>query len=250
MMFEQDEKTLQRAELLLQQGGLDEQAQAAIQELSGGYRKLVRQMRRMITMGDRMQEELQRSAHTDGLTGIANRRYFMESAQREINRSCQLGVPCALCLLDADHFKKINDTYGHDAGDKALKSIAEIMSHEIRDSDLVARFGGEEFVILLPGTSCRDAVKVTERLRQTIATTTISHNTHIFTMTVSMGLTGVTPEFDMHDTGRGKAGSRNTIPVLDQLLQYADIALYAAKKNGRNCIESYSGSVCAKRACP
>lgn len=238
-MFKQDEAILRRASTYLQQEAGDEQTRELITDLANGYGKLVRQMGRMIKMGDRMQEELQRCARTDALTGLINRRHFMELANREISRSARSGQPFSLCIIDADHFKSVNDNYGHDAGDAVLCSLADVMQSATREMDVVARIGGEEFVMMLPETTCAEARKVASRLRTAVAQNHIDHEGTQLGVTVSIGITcthSVQPSVE-------KAKKSDTpLPTIDRLLQHADIALYAAKKNGRNRVEAYSGS--------
>lgn len=242
-MFTREEKLLCRVENLLHTGGLDGEAQATVEELSCGYRKILRQMRRLIAMGDRMQEELQRSARTDSLTGLTNRRHFMELAQRELARALRGGTSASLSILDVDHFKKVNDSYGHDAGDHILKMLSGLMTEAVREVDVVARFGGEEFVILFPDTCYQEAQAALERLRDRIAKKVLLYNEHAIQITVSLGLTSTTTL--LKELEHSKPAS-----LLDGLLQYADIALYAAKKNGRNRLESYAGRSQYNSVCP
>ncbi len=177
-----------------------------------------------------MMEEMCRLARTDALTGLWNRGYFMELARRELARSKRDDTPLSLLMIDADYFKSINDTYGHDAGDQALRELARILRQGMREVDLSARFGGEEFVTLLPGTSRCDACLVAERLAAGIRNSEICCGETRFRLTVSIG--GTT-----HCEGPAN---------LDGLLKFADIALYAAKKKGRDRVEMYQGPQCSE----
>ncbi len=160
-------------------------------------------------------EALEKLAKTDFLTGLNNRSAFTELASQQIKYCQRHDFPVALILLDLDFFKKINDNYGHAAGDQALKELAKIMTSSVRTSDICGRIGGEEFAILLPNASQNDAVKVAEKIRKNIEHTTIHYQHKQFTMTTSIGVTSI----------------KNS---LEKMLDSADKALYQAKQNGRN----------------
>ncbi len=162
--------------------------------------------------------EWQDAAQQDVLTGLGNRRAFMPLLEQEHQRALRTGRAYTLVALDLDHFKRVNDTFGHATGDEALKAFADLMLLQCRVVDSVARIGGEEFVILLPECSTQDAVAVLERLR------VAQENAHVMSggkkTTVSMGVAGF----------RGDALSAT------EILALADQSLYAAKASGRNCI--------------
>ena len=128
--------------------------------------------------------------------------------------------PLSLMMMDMDHFKLVNDNYGHDSGDKVLQQLAKLLQVEVRTADLSARFGGEEFVIVMPGTKMEDAIETAERIRNRIATTPfeIPHEVGTINKTASFGISTLNP---MGDTGK-------------DLLKRADTALYDAKESGRN----------------
>lgn len=166
-----------------------------------------------------MAEELERLANSDSLTGLSNRRHFMEALGREVERSDRYGRPLSLVLLDLDHFKKVNDTWGHAAGDEVLKSTAQALRSVCRDPDLPARLGGEELVLLLPETASTGARAVAERARRRIQQT--RHEApggETFQVTASVGVVSLGPR----------------ALTADALLQRADEALYTAKRGGRN----------------
>jgi len=166
-------------------------------------------------------KELQLLATTDSLTGLPNRRSMMEWIQREIERAGDTEKPLALCMIDVDHFKKINDTYGHATGDQAIIAIANACSEIIRKTDIAARFGGEEFVLLMPETDLGNAKNVAERLRAAIEALIIKSDNHPpFGMTISIGLA-------LFDRQSGT-------DTMSSLLNRADNALYQAKSAGRN----------------
>ncbi|MDW8136585.1 MAG: GGDEF domain-containing protein [Thermodesulfobacterium sp.] len=154
--------------------------------------------------------------NTDPLTGILNRRAFLKILKREISLAKRHNLPLSLVMIDIDYFKKINDTYGHETGDYVLKSITKVIKKSIRQEDLFARLGGEEFVLLLPHTNMEAAYKMSERLRQTIEKRQFKRIRE--KITASFGIT----EFSPLDNFR-------------LFLKRADEALYEAKKRGRNC---------------
>lgn len=162
-------------------------------------------------------QELQVVASTDALTNLYNRRAFMELGEGEMKRAARKGIWPTLLMLDLDHFKKVNDGWGHGAGDAVLRVLAEILKRELREIDTVARLGGEEFVALLPETPLRDALTVAERVRAAIAAKPVAYEGAEIQVTASIGVAA------------GKAGQ-----CLDTLLTLADEALYEAKTKGRN----------------
>ncbi|MEH6783100.1 MAG: GGDEF domain-containing protein [Alcanivorax jadensis] len=166
-------------------------------------------------------EDLYREMSTvDGLTRLTNRRYFIERGESEFNRTQRTPTAQLSCImLDIDHFKLINDTHGHDAGDAVLVKISEIMMDNARQYDEVGRYGGEEFAILLPATPLENAYKVAERLRTRIAAAEIQCNGQTLNVTASFGV-ACYPYNDIQD--------------MNGLLKAADTALYAAKHGGRN----------------
>lgn len=164
-------------------------------------------------------EELEGIARVDGLTGVYNRRSFDESFQRLLSRCHANQDPFSLIIIDADHFKKYNDTQGHQAGDQALIALASVITETIRPGDFAARYGGEEFAVILPETSREDAVKVAERMRIAIMNRkiTMPDGQPLPGLTVSMGL-----------------GSDHTNSQPQDIIKEADENLYRAKAGGRN----------------
>lgn len=160
-------------------------------------------------------------ARVDMLTGLANRRAFDEAAQHEIQRAIRYGTPLALVLVDLDFFKVINDTHGHHVGDQVLVNFARILTASVRGVDLAGRWGGEEFIILMPGAELGEAVLVAERMRLTVAGAPTK---------VDGATCGYTASF-------GVAEFSARAPTLDALLGRADTALYRAKDKGRNRVE-------------
>ncbi|MDI1308530.1 MAG: diguanylate cyclase [Methylotenera sp.] len=169
-------------------------------------------------------EELERRAYTDYLTGLANRRYFFEKAENELARALRYSKKLSILMLDIDHFKQVNDNYGHEAGDVVLKKLAEICLASLRAIDIIGRIGGEEFAILLPETSIETAMETAERLRIALSSTAVQLDNGLsLHFTASFGV--VTLE-EKNDT-------------VDMLLNRADQALYKAKGDGRNRVCKY-----------
>ncbi|MCS6906493.1 MAG: diguanylate cyclase [Anaerolineales bacterium] len=183
----------------------------------------------------RLFREIQRLAITDTLTGLYNRRYFLERAYQEFARSCRYRHPLTIVILDLDHFKSINDTYGHPIGDLVLQTAARLVNQTVRRSDLAARFGGEEMILLLPETPPQAGVVLAERLRERIATTPIAANEHILSITASFGVCGAETA-DCHMEPRR---------AVETLIELADRALYQAKQAGRNRVCSIQFSFTA-----
>jgi len=163
--------------------------------------------------------QLSELAFVDSLTGAYTRRFFDKHAKLEIERAKRYAHPIALILMDLDHFKSVNDRYGHLAGDKVLISVANICHDVIRENDIFCRYGGEEFMLLLPETDVASAKSLAERIRVLIEATEITFNNKKIHITISLGYTGVCQVVD---------------EVFEQLLKHADAALYTAKKMGRN----------------
>lgn len=168
-------------------------------------------------------QTLKNLAHTDDLTQLYNRRHFVDMAERSIHQWPRHASSCLL-MFDVDHFKNINDSYGHDVGDRVLQLIAEVTRKEMRHSDVLARFGGEEFIALLEDTQLQDSLVIAERIRCAIQKQYIYVKpNHAIRFTISIGIA----ELESHTQ------------TLEDLIKQADIALYQAKKTGRNRIEVY-----------
>lgn len=161
--------------------------------------------------------EKNRQAMSDALTGIPNRLAYEQRIQEEIGRWKRFGTPLSLAVWDVDFFKKVNDTYGHKAGDKVLKTIAQLLVQRIRNTDFLARFGGEEFVMLLPGTKEEETLRLVNELRKQVEECGFHYHGAAVKITVSCGVS-----------------SFHTDDTLAQVFERADKALYRAKKNGRN----------------
>lgn len=177
--------------------------------------------RGMLLQLQRRQEMLMRLAAYDELTKLFNRRSFTEAMTGALERSSATGEPVALLLIDVDHFKNINDNYGHQAGDEVLKGLAACLSSPLRQYDTLGRYGGEEFCVLLPDVDAPRATQVAERLRAAVAHGTFHAGRREVNITVSVGVAWV------------PGGSAVSV---DDFFLCADVALYQAKRNGRNQI--------------
>jgi diguanylate cyclase (GGDEF)-like protein len=162
--------------------------------------------------------QVQHLAITDSLTDIFNRRYFFDSAQREFTRSLRYGHKLSIMMLDLDNFKNINDLYGHLVGDNALIEFSRLILNNIRETDILCRYGGDEFSILLPETTTEEAMDISDRLRILIRESQISANGNIFNSTISVGI----------------STTNESVTDFSQLMLCADKALYEAKKGGRD----------------
>jgi diguanylate cyclase (GGDEF)-like protein len=168
-------------------------------------------------------KQFEHQANVDALTGIHNRHWMAEVFPRALHRSALNQQPVSIMLVDIDHFKKVNDTYGHLVGDLALKCVANCMATHLRPNDLLVRYGGEEFAILLPNADVNAAKILANRLRCIVAETEIQNDDATLSATISIGI--------------AQAGDEQP---LDTLINEADRALYLAKKLGRNRVEVYS----------
>jgi diguanylate cyclase (GGDEF)-like protein len=176
-----------------------------------------------ITELKKLQQKLVEQSHVDALTGLANRRYLLKLMHQEFERIKRNHHSAVLIMADLDHFKNVNDTYGHAAGDQVLKAFAKLMNDTLRKTDIIGRLGGEEFVILLPETALDQALEMAERLKHNAQMFSLNIDQHIIQFTVSLGMVEIHPDHNDIETSLAKA----------------DNALYQAKSNGRNRIEVY-----------
>ena len=181
---------------------------------------------RDITERKAAEEQLRAFASTDSLTGLSNRRFFLETANRECDRMLRYGSRVSVIMLDVDHFKDINDTYGHDVGDAVLRELASVCRKGLREVDVIGRLGGEEFAVLLPETDEPGAVLVAERMRQAVSRIMVESDKGPVHLTISLGVAQA-------------CGDGN----VEQLLKRADKALYRAKSQGRNQVVAETESL-------
>jgi len=170
---------------------------------------------------ENLNQKLETISRVDGLTGLFNRRYWQERLDREFklsrrNKSCN-----SMLILDIDNFKLVNDQYGHQTGDEVIKHLAKVISGAIRETDIAGRYGGEEFVILLPDTPASNAISVAERIRKNVMQSTVMHEENTIRYTCSAGVAELKPSF-----------TRTSMWI-----EAADQALYHAKRSGRNCVK-------------
>jgi two-component system cell cycle response regulator len=202
-------------------------------ELEARVRSLLRIKRLQQDLAERekelsdMNDRLLRISLTDGLTGVDNRRALEQRLHEMFEHSLRLHEPISVVMCDIDHFKHVNDTYGHAAGDEVLKQFTHILSEEAREIDRVGRYGGEEFLLLLPGTVLDAAVTFAERLRQRVESHTFSYEGGTLKRTVSFGVASWP-----HPKIRGR----------EAMLKAADDALYVAKETGRNRVVGFDGT--------
>jgi two-component system cell cycle response regulator len=175
-----------------------------------------------ITERVHLYKEVQRLADQDVLTSCVSRRHFMALAAQEIERSISFSRSLSLLMIDIDHYKSVNDQFGHQIGDQLLRNLVNLCQKQLRPVDILGRYGGDEFVALLPDTTGNDAMSIAERLRKKIENTQLELPEGKFSTTVSIGLTSL------------ERGGNET-QTLDMLVKRADQALYAAKAAGRNC---------------
>jgi diguanylate cyclase (GGDEF)-like protein len=163
-------------------------------------------------------EQLAQLSRTDRLTGLNNRGHWEECLRNEFSRCLRTRQAASLVMFDIDHFKKVNDTHGHQAGDEVIRVVAQVLLDSIRATDTAGRYGGEEFGVILPATTAADGRAVTERIRTRIEQTPVTHEDRTIAFTVSLGIADFSPEMAGHA----------------EWLSHADQALYQAKEGGRN----------------
>ena len=181
-------------------------------------RQINQRLQEEIAERRRLESQLKEMARTDELTGVNTRRRFFELAAREMRRARRERTPLAVCMLDLDGFKEVNDTHGHSVGDRVLRGVARRCREALRESDIIGRFGGEEFTVILPGTDLAGASALADRLREHVAAMEIPAVPAAIRPTVTVGVAVV----DQDDTS------------VDAALQRADWALYRGKADGRN----------------
>jgi diguanylate cyclase (GGDEF)-like protein len=175
-------------------------------------------------------EMMSRTSLIDTLTGVNNRRFLEQRIGEEVDRSRRNGEPLSCLFLDIDHFKKVNDTYGHQAGDYVLSSVASLIKDELRSNDVLARYGGEEFVALLSNIPEMMVADIAERIRRSIESLPLIYSDKSIKVTISIGSSTFYPS---------KASSKNTAAdISTKLIHSADSALYVAKEDGRNRVAS------------
>lgn len=171
-------------------------------------------------------QTLYHTSVTDHLTGVFNRMYLMDVFSREFAASQRNGLPLSCAIMDIDKFKDFNDRYGHLTGDFVLKETARLITEQVRKQDVFGRYGGEEFMLILPGTAESSARLVAEKIRERVASTTYPIDDNLLKVTLSMGVADL---------------EKGAPPDVDALIRNADLALYEAKRLGRNRVIGFSG---------
>ncbi|HOF14786.1 MAG TPA: GGDEF domain-containing protein [Spirochaetota bacterium] len=194
-----------------------------VHELTESKKLLEKYSTNLEEMVEQRTEILKWLSITDPLTGLYNRRYFIEQIELEFKRSKRYSRDLSLMMLDIDHFKLVNDNYGHQIGDIVLRKISSVIINLLRDSDLAFRYGGEEFMIILPETKSEDAINVAERMKQEIMNTQHNYSSINFTVTASFGIVSIKDMIDKFET-------------IDDIIKKVDDNLYKAKNSGRNTI--------------
>ncbi|NNG01579.1 MAG: GGDEF domain-containing protein [Desulfobacteraceae bacterium] len=222
-LFDIPEKDMKPFSQILQE------ANAELGRLNMSYEQLLKEYRQAKEKAERLAADLQKAndklqdlAYKDGLTGLNNHRQFQELMDKELSRSIRYKRPFSLILFDLDHFKKINDTYGHPAGDFVLKKVSRVLGEAIRASDTASRYGGEEFAMILPETDLKGAAILCERVRKSIADQKMTTGDVDIRVTVSCGFTSYNTDFPKTTKA--------------ELIAAADKALYNSKRSGRNRI--------------
>jgi diguanylate cyclase len=191
-----------------------------LQETKGQLQLREQELERQLQENTLLQSKLRDQAYRDALTGLYNRRYFDATLERELVRCSREQLPLSVAMIDIDWFKRINDDHGHQAGDEVLKLLAALLDKQVRASDVVCRYGGEEFVLLLPGVTAAKAHERAELLRDAFASSRAPYGKLQVGSTLSVGIAS----FPEHGA------------TAAELIRCADLAMYKAKTSGRNCV--------------
>ncbi|MDV5082318.1 GGDEF domain-containing protein [Vibrio parahaemolyticus] len=195
----------------------------SVQKHAKNLELLIKRQNETVEKNNYLQQQLYNEAHTDALTGLYNRRHLDEICAKEVSRADRYNTPLSAIMIDIDHFKLVNDMLGHQVGDEILKELANLLSNRMRESDVLARWGGEEFVILLPNTATSGCESIAEELRELVACHEFGD---VGQIKVSIGVT-------KHNNGEPST----------MLIHNVDLALYQAKNKGRNRVETYTYGV-------
>ena len=225
-VFDQEYENFKKARYAIEHEGSLEELRELFSGICDDYEHLLKLNSRLIRHSDKQLDhlyetstKLEEIAFQDQLTGIANRRGFFQSANKELDRASRFKHPFSLFIFDVDHFKKVNDTYGHDVGDIVLQNVAQIGTEALREVDLFGRIGGEEFAVVIPEADATGAKQSAERLREAFECLEVQTGDHSIKFTASFGVCSV------------DAAPQITV---EEVLKRADIALYQAKSGGRN----------------
>lgn len=190
-------------------------------------RRRTAQLEQALREAQELKQRYEQLSVIDELTKLHNRRFFFPEAGAELSRALRNQESFSIMLIDIDHFKRINDTFGHSVGDEVLRDMAGSLSGQVRDGDILARFGGEEFVLALPNTHAEGARQLSQRIRDAVQALPWDVNGHALSITLSIGISCLPVE---------PVGTKS---ILDRLLEQADLALYYCKQHGRNQVHVY-----------
>lgn len=225
LMTEIEKDTQEAAKLFDVNIGAGRTYQDILNEANQALIQMTLQTQRQVQQIQQENQVLQQKATTDNLTGIANRARFNEFLEEQFERAFKLNRPMTIIFLDVDHFKKVNDKYGHQAGDEVLKAVGKLLKLAARNIDIAARYGGEEFALVLPDTEARSGAQLADEIRQAIEAEVVHFDGEVIRVTVSLGVAG---------TDRSRVFTTSA-----SLTNAADRAVYAAKAAGRNCVRLF-----------
>jgi len=190
------------------------------------------ELQKALENAQQLREHFENQAMIDDLTGLFNRRYFYIQAEMAVANTVRHGQVLCLLVIDIDFFKKLNDTYGHQCGDQVLIHVSELLKQQMRDTDILVRFGGEEFVVIFTNTDCQNGKIFAERIRETIELSIYKFQEHSISTTVSIGVYCLDQDI----------AKQKSIKV-DEIINRADLALYEAKETGRNKVTLFNKSL-------
>lgn len=195
-------------------------------------------LEKALTETEKLKDRYQELSVIDELTGLHNRRFFFPEAQSVLARALRYKQTFSIIVLDLDHFKEVNDSYGHMAGDYVLETISRILQKQIRDADILCRFGGEEFMIAMPNTNIKEAQNLAERIQQIVRDTNWQYEGKSMRVSMTLGITDI-ESIEDHVNYKQKI-----VLLLEELIKQADRAMYFGKENGRDQISVYKDIVC------
>jgi len=190
-------------------------------------------LRKTLAESEKMRKRYEEMSVIDHLTKLYNRRYFFSEVNAGLARAIRYDQPFSLLLMDLDHFKDVNDSFGHDCGDKALRYIADNLARLTREGDTLARYGGEEFIMALPNTDLEGAIQLAERIRRKIEDSELICKDKTIKLTISIGITSIEQYQDLNED------SDNYSPQVTDLIRESDRALYFVKQHGRNGVKAF-----------
>ncbi|MDH5435397.1 MAG: sensor domain-containing diguanylate cyclase [Gammaproteobacteria bacterium] len=195
-------------------------------------------LERALSESEKLKDRYKELSVVDELTGLHNRRFFFPEAEAALTRAMRYKQSFSIMVIDVDHFKEVNDSYGHMAGDFVLENLSLLLAKEVRDADILCRFGGEEFMIAMPNTDILEAQILAERIQKNIRDTKWHNEGRTMRITMTSGITDIESIRDLIDT------QNKTELLLEELIKQADRAMYFGKENGRNQIRVFKDIIC------